>query len=111
MGMVSGEMVSLAENRRDFHCIIDTPDLIAPAAVNWRTSGNHNSKFESIYFPWLMKLDPYTKKVVPVPPTGSVLQSMALTQKNGKICDAPAGTIRGMIFDAVAVSRDINYHK
>lgn len=107
MGMVSGEMVSLAENRRDFHVIIDTPDVIAPAAINWRTSGNHNSKFESIYYPWLMKLDTYTKKVVPVPPSGSVLQSMALTQKNGKICDAPAGTIRGVIFDAVAVSKDI----
>jgi hypothetical protein len=107
MGMVSGEMVSLAENRRDFHCIIDTPDLIAPAAVNWRMAGNHNSKFESIYYPWIMKLDPYTKKVVPVPPSGSALQAMALTQKNGKICDAPAGTIRGMIFDAVAISKDI----
>lgn len=106
-GMVSGEMVSLAENRRDFHCIIDTPDIVAPAAINWRTSGNHNSKFESIYFPWLMKLDPYTKKVVPVPPSGSVLQSMALTLKNGKICDAPAGTVRGVIYDAVAVSKDI----
>lgn len=106
-GMVSGEMVSLAENRRDFHCIIDTPDVVAPAAVNWRTSGNHNSKFESIYFPWLIKLDPYTKKVVPVPPSGSVLQSMALTLKNGKICDAPAGTVRGVIYDAVAVSKDI----
>jgi len=106
-GMVSGEMVSMAENRRDFHCIIDTPDLTAPAAVNWRTSGNHNSKFESIYFPWLMKLDTYTKKVVPVPPSGSALQSMALTLKNGKICDAPAGIVRGVIYDAVAVSKDI----
>ncbi len=106
-GMVSGEMVSLAENRRDFHVIVDTPDIVAPAAINWRTSGNHNSKFESIYFPWLMKLDPYTKKVVPVPPSGSVLQSMALTLKNGKICDAPAGTVRGVIYDAVAVSKDI----
>lgn len=106
-GMVSGEMVSLAENRRDFHAIVDTPDLTAPAVVNWRTSGNHNSKFESIYFPWLMKLDPYTRKVVPVPPSGSALQAMALTLKNGKICDAPAGTVRGVIFDAVAVSKDI----
>lgn len=106
-GMVSGEMVSLAENRRDFHVIIDTPDVTAQAVVNWRFSGNHNSKFESIYFPWMMKLDTLTKKVVAVPPSGSALQSMALTQKNGKICDAPAGTIRGVIFDAVAVSRDI----
>ena len=106
-GMVSGEMVSLAENRRDFHVIIDTPDVTAQEAVNWRFAGNHNSKFESIYFPWLMKLDPYTKKVVPVPPSGSVLQSMALTQKNGKLCDAPAGTVRGVIFDAVAISKDI----
>jgi hypothetical protein len=106
-GMVSGEMVSMAENRRDFHAIVDTPDLTPPAAVNWRTSGNHNSKFESIYFPWLMKLDPYTKKVVPVPASGSALQSMALSIKNGKICDAPAGTTRGVIFDAVAVSKDI----
>lgn len=106
-GMVSGEMVSMAENRRDFHCIIDTPDVMPTGAVNWRYAGNHNSKFESIYFPWLMKLDTYTKKVVPVPPSGSVLQSMALTQKNGKICDAPAGTNRGVIFDAVAVSKDI----
>jgi hypothetical protein len=106
-GMVSGEMVSMAENRRDFHCIIDTPDLTPEGAVNWRYSGNHNSKFESIYFPWMMKLDTYTKKVVPVPPSGSALQSMALTQKNGKICDAPAGTTRGVIFDAVAVSKDI----
>lgn len=106
-GMVSGEMVSLAENRRDFHVIIDTPDVTAQAVVNWRYAGNHNSKFESIYFPWMMKLDAMTKKVVAVPPSGSALQSMALTQKNGKICDAPAGTIRGMIFDAVAVSRDI----
>lgn len=106
-GMVSDEMVSMAENRRDFHCIIDTPDLIPEGAINWRYAGNHNSKFESIYFPWVMKLDTYTKKVVPVPPSGSALQSMALTQKNGKICDAPAGTTRGMIFDAVAVSKDI----
>lgn len=107
MGMVSDEMVSMAENRRDFHCIIDTPDLTPQAAVNWRYAGNHNSKFESIYFPWMMKLDTYTKKVVPVPPSGSALQAMALTQKNGKICDAPAGTTRGVIFDAVAVSKDI----
>ncbi len=107
LGMVSGEMVSLAENRRDFHCIIDTPDITPAAVINWRTSGNHNSKFESIYFPWVMKLDSYTKKVVPVPTSGSVLQTMALTLKNGKICDAPAGTTRGVIFDAVAISKDI----
>jgi len=106
-GMVSGEMVSMAENRRDFHCIIDTPDVQPPVAYNWRTNGNHNSKFESIYYPWLMKLDSYTKKVVPVPPSGSALQSLALTQKNGKICDAPAGPIRGVIYDAVAISQDI----
>jgi len=106
-GAVSGEMVSLAENRRDFHCIIDTPNLTAQAVINWRTSGNHNSKFESIYYPWVMKLDTMTKKVVAVPPSGSALQSMALTQKNGKICDAPAGTVRGVIYDAVAVSKDI----
>jgi phage tail sheath protein FI len=106
-GMVSGEMVSLAENRRDFHVIVDTPDLQASAAYNWRVGGNHNSKFESIYYPWLMKLDPYTKKVVPVPPSGSALQAMALTQKNGKICDAPAGPVRGVIYDAVAISQDI----
>jgi phage tail sheath protein FI len=54
-----------------------------------------------------MKLDPYTKKVVPVPPSGSAMQSMALTLKNGKICDAPAGATRGVIYDAVAVSKDI----
>lgn len=106
-GMVTGEMVSLAENRRDFHCIVDTPDLQAPAAYNWRTSGNHNSKFESIYYPWLMKLDPVTKKVVPVPPSGSAMQAMAISMKNGKICDAPAGPVRGVIYDAVAISQDI----
>jgi hypothetical protein len=106
-GMVSGEMVSLAENRRDFHVVVDTPDITPSAVVNWRTSGNHNSKFESIYYPWLMKLDTYTKKVVPVPASGSALQAMALSMKNGKICDAPAGTTRGMIFDAVAISKDI----
>lgn len=106
-GMVSGEMVSLAENRRDFHVIVDTPDTTPAAVINWRTSGNHNSKFESIYFPWVMKLDSYTKKVVPVPASGSALQSMALSLKNGKICDAPAGTTRGVIFDAVAISKDI----
>lgn len=106
-GMVSGEMVSMAENRRDFHCIIDTPDVTPASVVNWRISGNHNSKFESIYFPWMMKLDTYTKKVVPVPPSGSVLQSMALTLKNGKICDAPAGIVRGVVYDAVSVSKDI----
>jgi phage tail sheath protein FI len=105
--MVSGEMVSLAENRRDFHVVVDTPDITPSAVVNWRTSGNHNSKFESIYYPWLMKLDTYTKKVVPVPASGSALQAMALSMKNGKICDAPAGTTRGMIFDAVAISKDI----
>ena len=104
---VSGEMIAMAESRRDFHCIVDTPDLTPQAVVNWKFGGKHNSKFESIYFPWLMKLDPYTKKVVPVPPSGSALQAMALTQKNGKICDAPAGTTRGVIFDAVAVSKDI----
>ena len=76
-GMVSGEMVSLAENRRDFHVVVDTPDITPSAVVNWRTSGNHNSKFESIYYPWLMKLDTYTKKVVPVPASGSALQAMA----------------------------------
>ena len=106
-GMVSGEMVLLAENRRDFHVIIDTPDITPPAAMNWRLAGNHNSKFESIYYPWVIKLDPYVKKVTPVPPSGSVLQAMALTLKNGKICDAPAGINRGMIFDAISISKDI----
>lgn len=106
-GMVSGEMVSLAENRRDFHVIIDTPDVMPPTAMNWRLAGNHNSKFESIYYPWVVKLDPYVKKVAPVPPSGSVLQAMALTLKNGKICDAPAGINRGMIFDAISISKDI----
>jgi len=106
-GAVSGEMVSLAENRRDFHVIVDTPNVTPPVALNWRMNGNHNSKFESIYYPWLMKLDSKTKKVVPVPPSGSALQSFALTNKNGKICDAPAGTVRGVIFDAVAIANDI----
>jgi hypothetical protein len=105
--MVSGEMVTLAEKRRDYHCIVDTPDVIPAAVVNWKMGGNHNSKFESIYFPWLMKLDPKTKKVVPVPPSGSVLEVMARTLHNGKICDAPAGIVRGVITDAIATSKDI----
>jgi len=106
-GEVSGEMVSLAENRRDFICVVDTPNVMPVGAVNWRISGNHNSKFETIYYPWLMKLDSYTKKTVPVPPSGSVLAVMALTEKNGKICDAPAGIVRGVIYDAVAIANDI----
>lgn len=106
-GEVSGEMVILAESRRDFHCVIDTPNTQAVGAMNWYDAGNHNSKFESIFFPWVKKWDAYAKKTVAVPASGSIAYLLGQNGRNLRLCDAMAGVVRGVVPDAVGLSQDM----
>ena len=103
-GVVLG-LIDICQNKRqDCLAIIDTPfGLSVNEVVAWQ-NGSHplnstrlDSDFAALYWPWVKIRDNFNKLDVWVPPSGSVMATIARSDSVDAPWFAPAGTKRGQV--------------
>ncbi len=98
-------MLDLAQNvRQDVLAIVDPPfGLTVNEIVAWQ-NGTHplnttrfDSDFGALYWPWLKMRDNFNRIDVWVPPSGSVMATIARSDQLSAPWFAPAGVTRGVV--------------
>lgn len=96
--------------RTDCMAIIDPPfGLTVKEIVQWQNgvhplnSDRFDSDFAALYWPWLKIRDTFNKLDVWVPPSGSVLATIANSDNISAPWFAPAGTTRGIVSNVLDV--------
>jgi phage tail sheath protein FI len=103
-GVVMGLLNVCQNYRQDCLAIIDPPfGLTVQEIIHWQ-NGSHplnnvqfNSDFGALYWPWLMMYDNFNQVSVWVPPSGSVMATIARSDNLSAPWFAPAGTTRGQV--------------
>ena len=69
---LQGKMIAHCENMGDRMAILDAPPNMIPQDIlDWRmNAAGYDSKFATLYYPWLEVMDPITKRPLLVPPSG-----------------------------------------
>ncbi len=92
---VQGKMVAHAEGAKDRIAILDPPpDLLPQDVLEWRMStAGYDSKFATLYYPWLEVMDPLTRRPMMVPPSGHMAGVWARTDSTRGVHKAPANEV------------------
>lgn len=92
---LQGKMIAHCENAGDRMAILDTPpDLIPQDIHDWRMdTAGYDSKFATLYYPWLEVMDPLTNQPILVPPSGHVAGVWARTDGARGVHKAPANEV------------------
>jgi len=102
---VIAALLDLCQNvRQDCLAIIDPPfGLTVQEIVDWQ-NGTHplnserfDSDFGALYWPWLQLFDSFNRVAVWVPPSGSVMATIARSDQLAAPWFAPAGLNRGVV--------------
>ncbi|MDA3807328.1 MAG: phage tail sheath subtilisin-like domain-containing protein [Thiomicrorhabdus sp.] len=105
---VQVKMLAVAESRKDAVAILDVPqdaDTVAEM-VTYRTDTlGANTYFGAIYGGWVKVYDQYNDREVTIPPSGDVAAIYVHTRNVAEVWDAPAGLQRGIIPNALGVTR------
>jgi hypothetical protein len=106
---VQVKMISVAQNRKDAVAILDVPQDTAEdvsAMITYvEDELTQNSYFGGIYGGWLRVYDQYNDREVVIPPSGDVAAVFVHTVNAAERWDAPAGLRRGVIPNALGVSK------
>jgi len=97
------------QNRKDCFFVADTPknlDAMGVAAFRM-TTGNFNSSYGALYYPWISVSDPITGKSKLTPPSGAVVGTYSHTDVVRGVHKAPAGIEVGYLNSATGVERVI----
>jgi hypothetical protein len=97
---VQAAMIAHCELMSDRVAILDTPPDMRPQQVkDWRMNVvGHDSKYASVYWPWIKVMDPNSGKPIFMPPSGHVAGIWARNDDTRGVHKAPANeTIRGVI--------------
>jgi phage tail sheath protein FI len=96
---------SYCQNRGDCFFVADTPDnLDAQGVAEYRrVTGNFNSSYAALYYPWISVADPLTGKPRFTPPSGAVVGTYSHTDVVRGVHKAPAGTEVGSLNSAIGV--------
>ncbi len=97
------------QNRKDCFFVADTPknlDVMGAAAFR-KTTGNFNSSYGALYYPWISVSDPITGKSKLTPPSGAVVGTYSHTDVVRGVHKAPAGIEVGYLNSATGVERVI----
>ena len=97
--------IALAESRRDFFYIADTPfGLSYTDVVNWHNgAGGHgrdaalNTSFAATYWPWLKDMNPRDNEYLWCPPSVFLGEKLLQVDRNYAPWYAPAGDLRGRL--------------
>jgi hypothetical protein len=92
---VQGKMLAHAEGAKDRIAILDPPAGLLPQEVlKWRmTTAGYDSKFATLYYPWLEVMDPLTRRPIMVPPSGHMAGVWARTDNTRGVHKAPANEV------------------
>jgi uncharacterized protein len=92
---LQGKMIAHCENMGDRMAILDPPpDLIPQEILDWRMNeAGYDSKFATLYWPWLEVMDPLTGQPKLVPPSGHVAGVWARTDGGRGVHKAPANEV------------------
>jgi uncharacterized protein len=98
------------QNRKDCFFVADTPDnLDAQGVAAFRqTTGNFNSSYAALYYPWISVSDPRTGKPKFTPPSGAVVGTYSHTDVVRGVHKAPAGIEVGKLDSAIGVRNVIS---
>ncbi|MER2518080.1 phage tail sheath family protein [Candidatus Accumulibacter phosphatis] len=96
-------------NRKDCFFVADTPqNLDAQGAAAFRmVTGNFNSSYAAIYYPWISISDPLTGKSKLTPPSGAIAGIYSHTDVARGVHKAPAGIEVGYLKSAIGLERVI----
>jgi Bacteriophage tail sheath protein len=92
---LQGKMIAHAEAMGDRMAILDAPPGLSPQDVfDWRmNTAGYDSKFATLYWPWLEVMDPLTSRPMLVPPSGHVAGVWARTDGTRGVHKAPANEV------------------
>jgi phage tail sheath protein FI len=92
---IQGKMLAHAEGAKDRIAILDPPPGLLPQEVlEWRmTTAGYDSKFATLYYPWLEVMDPLTRRPIMVPPSGHMAGVWARTDNTRGVHKAPANEV------------------
>lgn len=102
---VTKAAISYCEKRQDLFFIMDYPGGAADAVEVYR--GNFSSTYAAIYYPWITLNDPFTGRLVTVPPSGAVAGVYADTDIKRGVHKAPAGVENGYLNAASGIEKVI----
>jgi len=92
---LQGKMIAHCENMGDRMAILDPPPGQSPQDVfDWRmNTAGYDSKFATLYYPWIEVMDPLTARPLLVPPSGHVAGVWARTDGSRGVHKAPANEV------------------
>jgi uncharacterized protein len=105
---VQQRVIDHCENMCDRMAILDPPPgLNAQEVFDWRMKGaNYNSKYATLYWPYLTVQDPVTSTKVDVPPSGHLAGIWSRNDDTRGVHKAPANeVIRGVLEPAVKITK------
>ena len=107
--------ITLAENRGDCFCILDTPQgLTRDGVIAWIEGGDSydharfNSSYGAVYYDWVNIYDSVNKQTVTVPPSVVVCATYAYSDRTADLWFAPAGLNRGIIRGALSTVTNLS---
>lgn len=91
---LQSKVVDGCENAGQRMAILDGPPDRAPGEVlDWVLGSNLDSKFATMYWPWIEVLDPSTSRPIQVPPCGHVAGIWCRTDLTRGVHKAPANEV------------------
>jgi phage tail sheath protein FI len=99
-----GKLIAHCERAGNRMAILDPPPGLIPSQVrDWcMNQAGYDSKFATLYWPWIEVMDPITRKPIHVPPSGHVAGVWARTDATRGVHKAPANqallSVNGLAF-------------
>ena len=92
---LQGKMIAHCENSGDRMAILDCPPNLLPQEIlEWRmNTAGYDSKFATLYYPWIEVQDPLTNQPIMVPPSGHVAGLWCRTDATRGVHKAPANEV------------------
>ena len=92
---LQGKMIAHCENMGDRMALLDAPPNMLPQEIlEWRNdTAGYDSKFATLYWPWIEVMDPLTNTPMLIPPSGHVAGIWARTDSSRGVHKAPANEV------------------
>ncbi len=92
---LQGKMIAHCENAGDRMAILDTPPNMLPQdALEWRMStAGYDSKYATLYYPWIEVMDPLRNQPIMIPPSGHIAGIWCRSDSTRGVHKAPANEV------------------